>query len=150
MEPGGQRKKVRAGMTIVFTHPCFRGITHNQDHHLCGEKQSGFLRKNGKWLSASSIARAQQRTTSQLLDPLGDIGTYMSGAVLESLEEQQFPPRESQVHDPEKGAAQLGEEGRISTFQVQSAKVRALQQCKLFRVRFCQDCEFKPEPSPHR
>jgi hypothetical protein len=78
---------------------------------------------------------------------MGDIDTYRSGAVLESLGGQ---PRESQVHAPQRGDAHLGKEGKISTFQVQSFKVRASQQCKLFRVRFCQDCEFKPEPSPHR
>lgn len=67
--------------------------------------------------------------------PLGDIDTYRSGAVLESRGEQQFQPRESQVRAPQRGAAHLGEEGRISTFQVQSFKVRASQQCKLFGVR---------------
>lgn len=91
-----------------------------------------------------------QRTTSLLLDPLGDIDTYRVGVVPESLGEQQFQPRESQVLAPQRGAAHLGKEGRIPTFQVQSVKVRAALRCKLFSVHFCQDCEFKPEPSPHR
>lgn len=39
MEPAGQRRTVRTGMTII--HPCSRApCTHSQVHHLCGGKLS--------------------------------------------------------------------------------------------------------------
>lgn len=150
MEPGEQRRKVRTGMPMVFTRPCSHGPPPLWRETVWVPAEEWKMACHLVVMPSLSISRTQQRTISLLLDPLRDIGTYMSGAVLESLGEQQFPPRESQVCVPQKGAARLGKEGRISTFQVQSTKVRALQHCKLFRVCFCQDCEFKPEPSPDR
>lgn len=155
MEPGGKSREVRAGMTIIFTHPCSRYIrsTSRSTTSMEGSSPSSWGRvpstshAHSHILHSQGPAKSHQTATRTALETpwkkLTPTGQELAWRALENGSSD-TGNHESMLYKDAWGRKAGSRHSRS-----RGSRSEPRSSAHLLRVRFCPDCECQPEPSPH-